>query len=83
MLLLLLPLLPLATGLNTSTTDRGEGRNIPIFNIISFPNAPCAATSGFNGTCYTASECLAKSGTARYWTHSNLRNRRYPHLFES
>jgi len=49
---------------NRGDGERGDGRNIPIFNVISFPNSPCAATSGFNGTCYTASECTSKGGTS-------------------
>ena len=34
------------------------------FNVVTFPNIACGATNGFNGTCYTASECSAKSGSA-------------------
>ena len=95
---------------NSSEGERGDGRNIPIFNVISFPNrfnnrlwyiidenlfwssfapgqynhllllhhhdynhiilmvifSPCAASTGFNGTCYTASECTSKGGTSGY-----------------
>ena len=28
-----------------------------IFNVVKFPNVACAATTGYNGTCYTAEEC--------------------------
>ena len=35
-----------------------------MFNVVTFPNAACGATSGYNGTCYTAAECTALSGTA-------------------
>ena len=32
--------------------------------MVTFPNTPCGGTSGYNGTCYTASECINKGGTA-------------------
>merc|ERR1712173_500253 len=35
-----------------------------LFNVVSFPNTACVATSGFNGTCYTAAECSSMGGTA-------------------
>jgi len=40
------------------------GRNLSVFNVVSFPNSVCGATNGFNGTCYTASECTSLGGTA-------------------
>ena len=69
MLLLLLLTTTATTAHSPNTTlpgeeVRGSGRNIPIFNVISFPNSACAATTGFNGTCYTASECTSKGGSA-------------------
>ena len=39
-----------------------DGRSV--FNVVRFPNDACATTNGFNGTCYTASECTAQGGTA-------------------
>ena len=37
---------------------------LSVFNVVKFPNSVCAATNSFNGTCYTASECTSKGGTA-------------------
>merc|ERR1711874_260111 len=39
-------------------------RNLNVFNVVSFPNSECAAVSGYNGTCYTASECSSLGGSA-------------------
>ena len=38
-----------------------------IFSVIRFPNAPCVGSGGFNGTCYTASECSAKGTFLPYF----------------
>merc|ERR1712190_22505 len=35
-----------------------------IFNVVTFPNQPCTATSGLNGTCLTADEGTSVSGTS-------------------
>ncbi|XP_059097602.1 uncharacterized protein LOC131891926 [Tigriopus californicus] len=43
-------------------TDR-EGKLLSLFQIIRFPNQPCIGQASKNGTCYTADECSAKSGT--------------------
>jgi len=42
-------------------------RVFSLFSIVQFPNLACSSTSGTysNGTCYTASECSAKSGSAQ------------------
>ena len=40
-----------------------DGRQ-SIFQVVRFPNDVCAASSGLNGTCYTASECTSKGGSA-------------------
>merc|ERR1712117_52413 len=51
----------------TNRTDVEEGakaKALSIFNVVSFPNTACGATSGFNGTCYTAAECSSMGGTA-------------------
>jgi hypothetical protein len=37
---------------------------LSIFNVVTFPNSACGATSGYNGTCYTAAECSSLGGTA-------------------
>merc|ERR1711862_235887 len=41
-----------------------EDRVLSVFNVVTFPNSACGASNGFNGTCYTSSECTAKGGTA-------------------
>ena len=41
-----------------------EDRVLSVFNVVTFPNAACGASNGYNGTCYTSSECTAKGGTA-------------------
>merc|ERR1712117_681942 len=41
-----------------------EEKVLSVFNVVTFPNDACAATNGYNGTCYTASECETKGGTA-------------------
>ena len=41
-----------------------DGKVLSVFNVVTFPNSACGATSGYNGTCYTASECTSKGGTA-------------------
>ena len=33
-----------------------------LFSIVNFPNAVCSSTTGDNGTCITAPECIARSG---------------------
>ena len=35
-----------------------------VFNVVTFPNSACGSSSGYNGTCFTASECTAKGGTS-------------------
>ena len=35
-----------------------------IFQVVRFPNEVCASSSGVNGTCFTASECTSKGGSA-------------------
>ena len=50
----------------THEEDVGErgGKVLSVFNVVTFPNSACGASNGYNGTCYTASECTAKGGTA-------------------
>ena len=43
--------------------SRGE-KALSVFNVVTFPNTACGASNGYNGTCFTASECEAKGGTA-------------------
>ena len=50
-----------------STAEEKEGRDsrvFGVFNVVTFPNSACGASNGYNGTCYTSSECSAKGGTA-------------------
>jgi len=37
---------------------------LSVFNVVTFPNSACGASSGYNGTCYTSSECTSKGGSA-------------------
>merc|ERR1719367_510544 len=39
-----------------------DGKLLSLFNIVTFPNAPCDADTK-NGTCYTAEECSQKGGS--------------------
>ena len=60
---LLLLLVVRVSSTKNSTEDR-EGKYLSVFNVVSFPNDACGATNGFNGTCYTSSECKTLGGTA-------------------
>jgi len=41
-----------------------QERVLSVFNVVTFPNSACGASNGYNGTCYTSSECTSKGGTA-------------------
>ena len=56
-------LLLLVTAVTATEADRDD-RVLSVFNVVTFPNSACGASNGYNGTCYTASECEAKGGTA-------------------
>lgn len=45
----------------TETVER-DGKILPVFQVVRFPNDICKGTSR-NGTCYTAEECSSKGGT--------------------
>merc|ERR1719348_2531883 len=47
------------------TGARG-GKVFSLFSIVQFPNEGCTSTSSTydNGTCFTASECSSKGGSA-------------------
>merc|ERR1712131_202783 len=49
---------------NEGEDDREGKANIGIFSVVKFPNDVRAGTNNLNGTCYTASECTTKGGTA-------------------
>merc|ERR1719347_1201031 len=56
----------LSTGVNITdeTADRAK-KVLSVFTVVKFPNSACdSATAGRNGTCYTASECTSKGGSA-------------------
>ena len=54
-----------ATALGAEDTARARDEKVlSVFNVVTFPNDACAATNGYNGTCYTSSECETKGGTA-------------------
>jgi len=61
-LILLLSSAALSSEVN-NVTDRDD-RVLSVFNVVSFPNTACGALNGYNGTCFTASECEAKGGSA-------------------
>merc|ERR550532_1615270 len=44
------------------SSNAREGKILPLFQVISFPNDLCAGTSK-NGTCYTEQECSNSGGT--------------------
>jgi len=54
--------------LKASNKTDGEDREkkvLSVFTVVKFPNTACdSSTTGRNGTCYTASECTAKGGSA-------------------
>ena len=38
-----------------SARDGDSSKVFSVFNVVTFPNSACGATSGYNGTCYTSS----------------------------
>merc|ERR1711874_738847 len=63
----ILLLISLTVAVHVVCGEDEEGRqvrNLNVFNVVSFPNSECAAVSGYNGTCYTASECSSLGGSA-------------------
>merc|ERR1740129_2111831 len=49
--------------LTTKTTQTREGKILPVFQVVKFPNDICSGASR-NGTCYTAEECSSKGGAS-------------------
>merc|ERR1711936_1233074 len=48
----------------TEVTNDREAKLLPVFQVVRFPNDPCAVVGGSkNGTCYTVEECSNKGGT--------------------
>jgi len=66
-LLLVLTMASTSLASQNRTLEEGEGRNskaaLGIFNVVTFPNSVCTSSSGYNGTCYTATECTSLGGT--------------------
>merc|ERR1711990_960012 len=48
---------------DTVTTETREGKVLPVFQVIKFPNDVCAGATR-NGTCYTSEECSTKGGAS-------------------
>jgi hypothetical protein len=47
------------------TSKERVKKQLGVFTVVKFPNTACnSATTGRNGTCYTASECSAKGGSS-------------------
>ena len=44
--------------------DLRRGREMSVFTVVRFPNDPCSGSGNLNGTCYTASECNSRGGSA-------------------
>ena len=65
-ILILLALLQLVSLSRQSSEaeDERAGKSLSVFNVVKFPNSVCGATNGYNGTCYTTSECTTLGGTA-------------------
>ena len=63
--LFLLCLLPLTFAAEEDSSELSRsGKALSVFNVVTFPNSACGASNGYNGTCYTSSECTSKGGTA-------------------
>lgn len=45
-----------------ATGEDRDGKLLPIFQIVRFPNDVCTVSGSKNGTCYTAEECSNKGG---------------------
>merc|ERR1712141_140622 len=63
LLIAVLVLVPLAACSGEDDQER-SAKSLSVFNVVTFPNSACGATSGYNGTCYTSSECSSLGGTA-------------------
>merc|ERR1739844_404172 len=63
---LLIAVLVLAPLVACSGEDDQErsAKSLSVFNVVKFPNSACGASNGYNGTCYTSSECTSLGGTA-------------------
>ena len=39
--------------MQTESDQERRHKALSVFNVVTFPNTVCAATTGYNGTCYT------------------------------
>merc|ERR1712141_404216 len=62
LLIAVLVLVPLAACSGEDDQER-SAKSLSVFNVVTFPNSACGATNGYNGTCYTSSECSSLGGT--------------------
>jgi len=63
LLIAVLVLVPLVACSGEDDQER-SAKSLSVFNVVTFPNSACGATNGYNGTCYTSSECSSLGGTA-------------------
>jgi len=49
---------------NKEEDSSKHAKALSVFNVVTFPNDACGASNGYNGTCYTTSECESKGGKA-------------------
>merc|ERR1719483_1177105 len=55
----------LCVAANLQSHQERVRKQLGVFTVVKFPNTACnSATTGRNGTCYTASECSAKGGSS-------------------
>merc|ERR1740137_3297 len=55
----------LCVAANLQNNQERIKKQLGVFTVVKFPNTACnSATTGRNGTCYTASECSAKGGSS-------------------
>ena len=63
LLITVLVLVPLVACSGEDDQER-SAKSLSVFNVVTFPNSACGASNGYNGTCYTSSECSSLGGTA-------------------
>jgi len=63
LLIAVLVLAPLVA-CNGEDEQERSAKSLSVFNVVTFPNSACGASNGYNGTCYTSSECSSLGGTA-------------------
>ena len=48
-----------------NTESERDSKLLSLFTVVKFANTACSSSLGPNGTCYTATQCLALGGVAR------------------